>query len=762
MTIKPLYSAAKQARIDEARRLGNPIPRLKPECWVLRGRLGGRKGRQVNRMFETREEAQEEWRKLQSEWQTAKDRGVDPISLARMGRMTLREFVRDYYIPNCLMTKLAPSSRRGARQMIDRVILPMLGDCQLRDLNRLRVDTWLADLAVVTFPVWNKRDMRQVGKWLKGEASRPTPVAYEPLPKDQRQNALTCLRSIVNYAFDVDFIAKNPVERLRTRKPVGQERRRRRKSNNDKMVDPMIIERVRLEMSPRDRTILRVEYVQGNRPHELAAWTWLDIRDPDTGEIRHHIYVDLGISDDELWYTKTYTGRWCKLFEPSREALAWWLAERTRELGFAPDDDDPVFPILGPRSTRTHLDMANWGSITLKAACTRAGVEPFNQYRMRATCAALLAAGGDELPNGEVKPWTLAEVASHLGHSQQTCERHYLGFFKNPGKYRGVPIEQVVRNATQEALEAKDAWRGELREMAETMSCAEIADRLNRGPLQPPRRRGQWTKASARALLQREGIHDVVSEARAARNQETLERLTELAETLTSIQIAAQLNTEGYPLLRREEGSWSREYVDRLLRDRGLKAQVLNPRYEDAKARLLELAGTGTHAAIAEAMNAEGHRDKWGGSWQEHNVGATLRRQGARTKPETNRDYPSACERLRALAVERRATYAELAELMSAEGHRGRYGEPWTAESVGTVLRAADLGAAKTKWQENARYVDAVTRLEELVERDVPFAQVAETLNAEGLSTRWGRRWTENSVYAAARREGLLKTEAAT
>jgi integrase len=755
MTIREVYSPADQARIDQAEELGKPKPRAKPIYVTLRGRLGGRRGIQVNRRYASRREAEQAWKDIEADWEETKRRGCDPIAVERASRMTLREFVREYYIPNYLMQKTAPGSHAGARRHLDLVILPTLGDLPLRRIHRLTIDNWITDLATLEFPQWRKQDSIVVGKWRRGEGPKPTPIGWAPKPKKQQAKAVAWLKSVLRYAFDVEAIRKDPAEHVEiSRKQFDKGRRRQVAAiNNDKPVEPWIIERVRMEMSPRDRTILRVLYVQGNRPHELTAWTWLDVRDPDTGQIRNEMCIEVGVSADVLWDTKTYRSRQIKMFEPAREALEEWLDERTRQLGRVPLDDELVFPILSKRGKRVHLNISNWGSITLQAACRRAGVAAFNQYRMRATCCALLAAGGDEQPDGEIKPWPLPEVAYHLGHSVQTCEEHYLGLFKNRGKYRRLPIEQAVRAGVEEAREARDAWIGELREMAETLSYSEIADLLNEGPMQPPRQRA-WTKASARDLLIRHGIHMVVSADRNERNVRTLARLRELAATQTPSQIAKSLNEEGHPLLRRDEGKWTREYVVAVLSRAGVTPHIRNADYHVAKARLRELAGSGTYKEIADVLNSEGHLQKSGEKWLAHNVGVILRRMGVRSLGEPNPEFEASCGRLIELSRENHRNNPELAKLMNAEGHRGKWGDAWTPNMVGDVLRAAGLGAG---WKKNEDFREAVALLAQMAKAEAAYAEIAHTLNEAGHLTFWSRRWTENAVYTTLKREGLFE-----
>jgi hypothetical protein len=271
--------------------------------------------------------------------------------------------------------------------------------------------------------------------------------------------------------------------------------------------------------------------------------------------------------------------------------------------------------------------------------------------------------------------------------------------------------------------------------------------------MQPPRQRA-WTKASARDLLIRHGIHMVVSADRNERNVRTLARLRELAATQTPSQIAKSLNEEGHPLLRRDEGKWTREYVVAVLSRAGVTPHIRNADYHVAKARLRELAGSGTYKEIADVLNSEGHLQKSGEKWLAHNVGVILRRMGVRSLGEPNPEFEASCGRLIELSRENHRNNPELAKLMNAEGHRGKWGDAWTPNMVGDVLRAAGLGAG---WKKNEDFREAVALLAQMAKAEAAYAEIAHTLNEAGHLTFWSRRWTENAVYTTLKREGLFE-----
>jgi integrase len=751
MKLRPVYSPEAQARIDAATRDGKRRPRVKPLYWELRGRLGGREGVQIKRHCASKEEANNLWTQIEHDWKAAKDRGIDPVELERSGRMTIRDFARCFYAPQYLENQTAPSHKRDAAALLDRVLLPLIGDLRLKDATPARIVKLAGELATTEFPVWAARDRRAVGAWYRGDGPMPQPIGYAPMSKSRQDYVFSIAVSLLKYAATLRYLPSNPADGLNLQSKKSKQPKRT-KSNNHKMVDPWQIERVRMEMSPRDRAMVRVLYTEGDRPHEIVAWQWIDVRDPETHEMRREILIEHGISAGELWHTKTYRKRRITLFDPAREALQEWHEARTEQLGRPPEDDELVFPPLGPRTKHTYLDIQQWGTSTLAAACRRAGVPVFNQYRMRATCAALLAAGGVVQADGRVAPWTVREVADHLGHSAQTCETYYLGYFRDPGKYRGVPLEHVVRDAVFEAQSVRDAWVGELREMAETFTHAEIAERLNEGPMLAPRHK-PWTQASVKALLRRVGVFDVVDAERRARNEQTFARIRELAAHHTPTEIAAILNEEGHTLLRRDEGTWTREYVEMMLKRLDLARFIANPRYDESVARAVELAGTAPHSEIAETLNREQLFRRNGEAWKEHNVGSLLLRNGTRSVGERNPGFEESCEFLRSLAAaEPGLNYPELVARINDTGHRGKFGAPWTVGMVGDVLRAAGVN----RWAENDDYPASLERLTELVAaNELTATQMGDLLNAEGHLTRHGLRWTQNVVLSAIKRERL-------
>lgn len=200
MTIKPIYSPEDQARLDEAKRLGKPKPRVKPICWELRARTGGRKGIQIKRRFDSQQEAREAWKQIQSQWTSSENRGIDSALLEMNGRMTLREFIGKFYTPHYLVKKTSPGHRKKAARILDRVVLPLIGDVQLKRFTPARVIMFESELETTPFPQWRRSDNRAVGRWYRGEGEMPKPIGYGSVAVSTRTSALTLTGSALGYA----------------------------------------------------------------------------------------------------------------------------------------------------------------------------------------------------------------------------------------------------------------------------------------------------------------------------------------------------------------------------------------------------------------------------------------------------------------------------------------------------------------------------------------------------------------------------------
>ena len=195
-------------------------------------------GRSSSRTFDTLREA----RAFEGSLRVAKERGT--LSLVGGGSQRLSDFVVEWWQAYAA-PQLAPRTQQLYAGILDKHVLPRLGDVRLRDLRPALIDAFAVEL-------------------------RSSGVGEETIRK-----SLAILQTCLQRAVLHDRIASNPVAAVR--KP-SQARRR--------VVEPLAPERVELMRghllaSGRlgDATLVSVLAYAGLRPGETLALTWGDIRD---------------------------------------------------------------------------------------------------------------------------------------------------------------------------------------------------------------------------------------------------------------------------------------------------------------------------------------------------------------------------------------------------------------------------------------------------------------------------------------------------
>ena len=117
-----------------------------------------------------------------------------------------------------------------------------------------------------------------------------------------------------------------------------------------------------------------------------------------------------------------------------------------------------------------------------------------------------------------------------------------------------------------------------------------------------------------------------------------------------------------------------------------------------------------------------------------------------------------------ALRAEGILTYRELAAALNKQGSRTRRGTLWTAQSVYICCRhdRRAKGVKKRTSRETHELVDGRWRhrlREKVLELKrfgaTRYADIAASLNREGVTTRLGRAWSDQSVYRLLRTIGL-------
>jgi integrase len=181
-------------------------------------------------------------------------------------------------------------------------------------------------------------------------------------------------------------------------------------------LDPLTIERIRIQLRPRDQMIVSLLAYAGLRPSEDRAVRW--------GDLEHrtlHIYA-----------SKTGRARDVELLAPLAQDLAEWRLASGRP---GPKE------LIVPRPTGgewSREDWANWRRRIWRPAAIAAGVAgDLRPYRLRSSFVSLLLWEGRSLPY----------VADQAGHSIATLANHYAGVIRSLEDQPRVPAAEAIRAA---------------------------------------------------------------------------------------------------------------------------------------------------------------------------------------------------------------------------------------------------------------------------------------------------------------------------
>jgi len=318
---------------------------------------------------------------------------------------------------------LAPSTLKSYASVWDLHVLPHLGDHELRQLTPEVVANLRADL-----------DAAKVG---------PATV----------RRALFVLQSVMRLAAVQSKVQSNPV------RVVGKPRQPRRLA---RPITPETVERIRVQLSQRDATLVSILAYAGLRPGEALALTWGCVR-------RRTILVDRSIVLGQEKSTKTNATRTVRLLGPLAQDLAEWRLACRR-----PPADAYVLPSAAGAPWRDD-DYRNWRKRKFAPAARAAGLGSPRPYDLRHSSVSLLIQEG----------LSVVEVARQAGHSPEECLRTYAHVFEEFDPADRTSAEDRIRAARRSDVRVLYARRE-----ADLDAAAELGSRKgsrrpdsNRGPL---------------------------------------------------------------------------------------------------------------------------------------------------------------------------------------------------------------------------------------------------------------------------------------
>lgn len=296
------------------------------------------------------------------------------------------------------------STREVWADIIDAWILPLVGHVPLRELGRARVREFRAQMVTDGVPR------------AKGRGRR--------VASNNRANAvMTVLSAMLGYAADDELIPENPCLRLRDL-PHKAERHRARV--------PLVFERIRSAMEPRDALAVSLMYLAGLRPEEVWALSWGNV-----GEAT--LMIDRAATHGEVKRTKSRVGALVDIVAP----LADDLTKYRESFDKAPRDGDLV---IRGRQGNGILRLRPWRTNVWHPARTASDAGEATPYDGRHSFGSLLIREGHDI----------LYVQRQMRHASSTItlDRYAHEFAEYRGAGAVSLIDEVEKARTQAATEA--------------------------------------------------------------------------------------------------------------------------------------------------------------------------------------------------------------------------------------------------------------------------------------------------------------------
>jgi len=285
--------------------------------------------------------------------------------------------------------------------IIDSWIVPLLGDVPLRDLSRERVRAFRSDMVTKGVRTNNRRR--------KATANRANAV-------------MTVLSAFLGYALDDGLIPENPCRTI-ARLP--------HKASAHQAWEPLVLERLRAQMTDRDALMVSLMYLAGLRPEEALGMQWRHV-----GE--HVIHIEQASTGGSIKGTKTAVSATVEIVAPLAEDLAAVRADPDVAAG----QNDLVIP---SREGGGPITLRHWRGKLWHPARVAAGLDRMTPYDCRHTFGSLLIHEGRDI----------LEVQRAMRHASATTTlRHYAHQFAEwKGRAKVTLLEAVETARDQVARE---------------------------------------------------------------------------------------------------------------------------------------------------------------------------------------------------------------------------------------------------------------------------------------------------------------------
>jgi integrase len=346
--------------------------------WQVKWRESGRGSRQRSRSFATRRDAQA----FQAEIRRRSRLGAHAPGDASPERLEV--WLHTWFESNRHVCARSTAIRRAS--VINRWIVPYLGDVRLRDLGAARVRQWRDDITTA--------------------GSTPGNTG----------NVMRVLSAALGAAVVDDKLPANPIGNVK-RPPVIREPRQALSAEQ--------AETLRAELpTQRDRVLWGLLYAAGLRTEEALALRWSDL--VELSRVGAVLKVDrVWVAGEFRNTTKTRVGRDVPVVAPLSADLIDLMAE------CAPIASDAL---VCPSQVGTPLNPNNWRARIFNAAAEAAGLSWATPYTGRHTYISLQIHAG-------LSPVT---VAAYAGNSPDIIWRHYAREFERSRTSEALSLEGAL------------------------------------------------------------------------------------------------------------------------------------------------------------------------------------------------------------------------------------------------------------------------------------------------------------------------------